>query len=671
MLLFLKILFPLILLGSHLFSASSIADIESYEVCGRINEVLQVHPSYREWNRDLVKRLFITFLREIDPMKVCFFKKEFDALLKSNDEHLQERVEELKRGDFSFFEKIFSSMPAKIARLQKIYSEIEENMQSTEPSNASIIAIDEWPEDDAALFNRIVEIDALQKRSIDHLTEIDQRNQAFYTIRKLREQYIQLMTPNPASDLFKKTFYTLFLKAFCQALDSESAFLSPREVQQLMMNFEQRLFGIGVILRDECDGLAVIEIIENGPSHQSKEILIRDKIIAVDGTPIIGMNVEDAVQLIRGVPKTSVQLTVIRSGSEGRSIVREITLIRDEVVLDPERVKSVIEECQDGSILSLQLPLFYQDDRSSSYQDLLSQIERAQKSHDIRGIVLDLRNNPGGFLPQAVMVAGLFLDKGIVVSVKDANGAIRHLRNADTRCIWDGPLIVLVSRMSASASEIVAQTLQDWGRALIVGDDRTFGKGSFQAFTHDEQRKSGQIYPKGEFKITLGRYYTVSGKSPQRTGVSADIEVPGSYRFRKIGEKFLLFPLTEDAISPNFIDRFDDFPFYERRLRSVLYADGKQERQVSFTQYLPKLQLRSFDRISKNSQYKEAIAAFYAFGDEEEVQVSKWRGFCDDKEVKNKLFADVVPDYQLKETLEILKDLIYYDSYGVDASMGG
>ena len=156
-------------------------------------------------------------------------------------------------------------------------------------------------------------------------------------------------------------------------------------------------------------------------------------------------------------------------------------------------------------------------------------------------------------LSQAVGVTGLFITKGVVVGIKDHTGSIQYLRDLDGKMLWDGPLIVLVNKASASASEIVAQTLQDYGRAIVVGDKNTYGKGSFQTFTLNTS-KEGSVNPEGEYKVTRGRYYTVSGKTPQLKGVEADIIVPGPLSEMELGEAFAKYPLENDSIKANYDD---------------------------------------------------------------------------------------------------------------------
>src|SRR6185503_13004300 len=191
-------------------------------------------------------------------------------------------------------------------------------------------------------------------------------------------------------------------------------------------------------------------------------------------------------------------LTLLREVG-GEEVTLCVEAMRDEVVIKEARLETFLIPFGDGVIAHCALHAFYQDPIHSSASDLAAELTRIQAKHKLRGVILDLRTNAGGILPQAVAVAGLFITKGIVVSIKDNDSKVEHLRNIDGKMAYEGPLVITTSKASASASEIVAQTLQDYGRAIIVGDEHTFGKGSFQTFTLDSG-SGGKVNPKGEFK---------------------------------------------------------------------------------------------------------------------------------------------------------------------------
>ena len=376
-----------------------------------------------------------------------------------------------------------------------------------------------------------------------------------------------------------------------------------------------------------------------------KELKVKDRIIAVDGEPVVGMDISDTVDLIRGEENTKVVLTVIREEvlPDGKKEEKklEIPIIRNKVVLTESRFKSSYEPYGDGIIGYLRLYSFYQDRESSSSSDLEKEIRKFKEEGHLLGVILDLRYNSGGLLNQAVNVTGLFITKGIVVSIKDENGNVQHLRALGGGMVWDGPLIVLINRSSASASEIVAQTLQDYGRAIIIGDDHSYGKGSYQTFTLSAGDNEA-VNPKGEYKVTRGRYYTVSGQTPQLNGVMSDIRVPGTLSESEVGERFSKYPLERDHIKSNYDDDLSDIPFLQRDKIRKLYKFGLQERLDTYQAYIEKLKVNSAFRIEASKNYQNFL-----------------------KEVRKKDDSDIANmekfgqnDLQLEEAYAIMEDLI-------------
>jgi len=407
-----------------------------------------------------------------------------------------------------------------------------------------------------------------------------------------------------------------------------------------MIEIDQRLFGIGAQLRDDLNGLTVVRLLDGGPAKLSKSLKIGDRIIAVNNEPIVGWEISDAVELIRGKEGTPVTLTLLREHTETKEKL-DVQIVRREIVLKETRYDVAIEPFGDGVIAHINLYSFYQDPKSSSTYDLKKIITELKAEHGphLQGILLDLRNNPGGHLPQAIGVTGLFINKGVVVSIKDNEGTVQTLRNLDSNKVWDGPLLVLTNRASASAAEIVAQTLQDYGRALIIGDDRTFGKGTYQTFTLDPSHH--KVNPKGEFKVTRGMYFTVSGKSPQLTGALADIEIPGAFTALDIGESFAKFPLEGDHIAAKFNDDLSDISPFQRRKIKMFYEKDLQTRLTTYEPYLDILKKNSSIRIQNNTNYQNFLKA-----------IEKDKASPDDIE----LFGQ--NDLQLEESYNVMKDLI-------------
>lgn len=405
----------------------------------------------------------------------------------------------------------------------------------------------------------------------------------------------------------EKIVLSQILKAFAASLDAHTTYFTPQEANQFMIQVQQRLFGIGAQLRDDLDGLTVTRILENSPASRSNLLKINDKIIAVNREPVIGMDISEAVELIRGEKNTPVRLTVLREGKEAKTLdTIEIELVRNEIILEDSRLETTLEPFGEGVIVTLHLFSFYQDQTHSAALDIQTALQQIQETHTIVGVLLDLRGNSGGLLSQAVAVTGLFIQTGVVASIKDQGGKLQHLRVLESNPAWEGPLFVLVNRASASAAEIVAQTLQDYGRALILGDDHTFGKGSFQTFTLDAVHHP-KVNPQGEYKVTRGIYYTVSGKSPQLIGVQSDMKIPGLLSELEIGEKYAKYPLDNDQIEPHFKDDLSDLSLFHRLQLGAAYKNHLQPKQDLYSPYLETLKKNADMRMNASKPYQNCL----------------------------------------------------------------
>ena len=559
-----------------------------------------------------------------------------------SEDLLQKIVEDYNNHQFQIFEKIQDAFIKAIKRRHLIEEKIDyKNL----PTHVRADEFKEmpWTKTEEELINRLRRIRSLQVETASKFNE-EMREKSMQRIAKRQLKYEEeMMLSNPLEK--ERLTLSQVLKATASALDAHSVYFTPGEATQFMINVQQRLYGIGAQLRDDINGFSIVKIVEGGPAALGKELKAKDRIVAVNGEPVVGMDIGDAVELIRGEANSPVILTIIRTTKnlDGSQIEEklDLTILRGEVVLKESRFKSSYEPFGEGIIGYLKLYSFYQDRDSSSAKDLEQEINKFKKEHRLQGIVLDLRYNSGGLLSQAVAVTGLFITKGIVVSIKDENGRIQHLRDLDAAMTWDGPLFVLVNRMSASASEIVAQTLQDYGRAIIVGD-HTFGKGSYQTFTL-ATTESDQVNPQGEYKVTRGRYYTVSGKTPQLVGVLPQLILPGPLSETEIGERYAKYPLENDFIKPNFDDDLSDVPFLQRDTIRRLYKFGLQEKLDTYNPYLPKLKENSLHRIAINKDYQNLIKEIKK---KEESDPDKVENFGQN-------------DLQLDETYNIMKDLIF------------
>jgi carboxyl-terminal processing protease len=377
----------------------------------------------------------------------------------------------------------------------------------------------------------------------------------------IRKRYRQFKTFMEDSD--EESVVDSFLSAFTRAYDPHSEYMTAARAEDFDISMRLSLVGIGAQLSSE-DGAAKIErIIPGGPADRDGRLKVGDRIIAVgqgDEEPVDVLHwpLYKVVRLIRGEKGTKVTLVYWPASDVSGATERRITLIRDEVRLEEQAAKSRVHTVPgpDGrprSLAVITLPEFYADFKARSGEgrrsatDVRKLLENLQATQRVDGVILDLRHNGGGSLPDAIEIAGLFIRSGPIVQVRDTRG-VQVLSDPDPDQVYDGPLVVLVSRTSASASEIVAAALQDYGRAVIVGDRKTHGKGTVQTLLPLDNRNPAL----GQAKITTAAFYRIAGGSTQLRGVSSDIVVPSVLDAMEIGEEFLPHALPWSAIDPAF-----------------------------------------------------------------------------------------------------------------------
>lgn len=598
----------------------------------KIEEILRAHATYHALTQELVQRSFENFMRELDPNYSYLIEPELVKWTKASPELLASALEGYKKEDFTLFEEAYDVMLKAIERRRNLEKKIAGTTPPSDVDSSEFIDMT-WVSTLEKLENRILRIKGLQLKTAERVLDAEAKKNYLSRLDKKRlAKEEELIASDPKTR--KQIVLSYVLKATSSALDSQTTYFTPSEANQFMIQVQQRLFGIGAQLRDDLNGFTIVRILENSPISHHPQIQLNDRIIAINHEPVIGQDITDAVELIRGPQGTSVTLTFLRKKEDKTEEKFDVQIIRGEIVLKESRLESTIEPFGNGVIGIIKLFSFYQDPKFSSGTDLLQALNKIKEEHNLKGIILDLRNNAGGLLPQAVSVAGLFIKKGVVVSVKDNTGFIQKLRNTESKAAWDGPLIILTNQTSASAAEIVAQSLQEYGRALIVGDPETYGKGTFQTFTL-EAAHYGRVNPKGEYKVTRGRYYTVSGKSPQLVGVSADIVVPGFFSTMDIGEKFSKFPLEPDQIESSFDDAFFDMA----SIHMPLYKYDLQPIMTTYQPYISILKENSAVRLKNNKNHQNFLEAL-------------------SKKDYSHLPKFGQNDLQLNEGLNIMKDLL-------------
>lgn len=442
--------------------------------------------------------------------------------------------------------------------------------------------------------------------------------------------------------------YGAFLNSYAQALDPHTTYFSTEDMEDFQIQMQLSLQGIGAVLRSKDGYTTVEEVVAGGAADRHGKLKPKDQIIAVAqgaGEPVdvIDMDLRDVVRLIRGKKGTKVTLTVLRKGETTQRL--RFTIVRDKIDLAEQAAQLSWREVKRGKktlkVAIIDLPSFYlgekQGDRSSA-EDMTRLVKEA-KSKGADAMVLDLSRNGGGVLNSAVQISGLFIERGPIVGVSAGNPKLRpRLLNDDDPAVhWDGPLVVLTSKVSASASEILAGALQDYGRAVVVGDTHTYGKGSVQ-----------QLHPLppgiGMLKVTTALYFLPAGDSTQSSGVTADVVVPSIFEPLEIGEKH-----QKNAMAPMSVKAF-----------STADVNEKGAWKKVSSQVVAGLKKKSARRIAKSAEFKK-LAKEIAKADSDDTTVklseilaegkSGQQDDDDDKPNKNEL------SLQAKEAAEIAADL--------------
>jgi carboxyl-terminal processing protease len=431
-------------------------------------------------------------------------------------------------------------------------------------------------------------------------------------------------------DAKKEEHYSSYLDSFARALDPHSSYLDNNSLEDFEIQMRLSLEGIGATLSSQ-DGFTVIEqLIPGGSADRSGKLKAKDKIIAVaqkegEFTNVIEMDLRDVVRLIRGPKGSEVRLKVLRKSANKENVRFELTLNRDKIKLEDEAASVTYHDKDVGGVKKkvalLNLPSFYSDNRKngrSAATDMKKLLKEA-KEQGADSIVLDLSNNGGGSLRDAVDIAGLFFSAGNVVKQSQRGATLsdqsfEELPDTDATVDWAGPLVILTSRVSASASEIVSGALKDYERAVVVGGDHTFGKGTVQSV---EYLPAGL----GAIKTTVGMFFTPGGKSTQHIGVSSDIVFPSTLSIDEIGEKTLDYSLPPKTIKP-FLSK------------AAYVTSGPSAWQSVSPSLVKKLKEKSEGRVVGSKEFKKI---------EEDIVKNKKRGklliagdLIHDKEAKDK-----------------------------------
>lgn len=587
-------------------------------------------------------KVYDQYLDGIDGGKRFLTQEEIEELLV----YRTELDEQLTDGQFVFFDKSLDLLNNSLNRAQGYYRAI-----LADPFDFTVneqIELDGDKREFAATEKALYEYwrkylkyetlerytDALEKKAEGDEELVDKSNEelevdARENVLKMFDRWFDRLMKLDREDRISH-----YLNAITSVFDPHTSYYKPIDKENFDIRFSGKLEGIGARLLAEDDYTKVTDVVVGGPAWKGKELDENDVIIKVaqgDDEPvdIKGMVLDDVVQLIRGDKGTEVRLTVKKvDGTE-----KIISIIRDIVILDERFAKSLILDgkTQGEKIGYVYLPSFYADFQDSNgrhcAEDVAKELEKL-KAEGVDGIILDLRNNGGGSLRDVVKMSGFFIGEGPIVQVKSRAYSAEVLTDVDPTVQYDGPLVVMVNNRSASASEILAAALQDYGRAVIVGSNSTFGKGTVQRFIDLDRTLRGfdNVKPLGQIKLTTQKFYRINGGSTQLRGVTPDIILPDNYSFIETGEKEQEYPLPWTEIAA--VD-------YKQNVLELSHMDKIRKRSK-----MRVAEDQNFDKISSNAarlkkvrdqtSYPLSLTAFQDVEERKEKDADQYKDLFDE-----------------------------------------
>lgn len=534
------------------------------------------HYDPKDLDDDFSKHVWENFIESLDPLKRYFLAEDIDDFRAYSlliDDQIRQK-------DLTFFDVVYNTYLERSEATKAYYREvlstpfdfsIQEQINTdyenlTYATSESILK-EHWRKQlkYTALSNLY---DLKQEQSdaremhpdsipTDEMRELSQMSSKALE-EKARQTTLSTLEDNYdfTDDLERKDYFAIYLNAIVSEFDPHTNYFAPPDRDRFDLRMSGKLEGIGARLQKKKDYITIVEVISGGPVWRGEHLEVGDALIKVkqededEAVSLVGMRVDDAVKLIKGPKGTKVTLTVKRvDGTIDEEIIE-----RDVVELAETYAKSTIID-RDGKRYGLiNLPAFYFDmtdyGERNAATDVRREIEKL-KTEQIDGLIMDLRNNGGGSLRTAVDIAGLFIENGPVVQVASNGSRKEVLKDRDNAIVWDGPLVLMINELSASASEILAAAMQDYKRGIVLGSAQSYGKGTVQNMIDlNRWLRNNDLGDMGALKMTTQKFYRVNGGSTQLEGVKSDVVMPDRYSYIEIGERDYDNPLPHDKISP-------------------------------------------------------------------------------------------------------------------------
>mgnify|MGYP001381629182 FL=1 len=526
----------------------------------------QAHYLDKEIDDNFSEKVFNTFLENLDPYKRYFYASDIEEF----SEYKYSIDDAFKNPNFDFFDLVYERYKERMSESEKIFNKILStpfDFSKDEVCECDFEVLD-YVQTNHELYDRwrkllkIYVIENYHNEIEDDLRKFEK--DSLFQIRNLdlieketRESLSETMIQNyrfVSEEMQRSDWLSVYINSFVSQYDPNTSYLDPESKDRFDVDMSGNYAGIGARLQKKIDKVEITEVISGGPAWRDNILEKGDAILKVrqddeeEPVSILTMRLSEAVKLIKGKKGTKVHLTVKKVDGS----ISEVTVKRDIVQLEETYIKSSIVEKNNNNYGIINIPKFYIDFDNQSNRDaakdLKTEIQRL-KEQGIKGLVIDLRNNGGGALKTVVDMAGMFIKNGPVVQVKYFDKEKQVLSDRDRSVLWTGPLVILVNEGSASASEILAAAMQDYKRAIIIGGNQTWGKGTVQnVFPLNRMVRGNTNGDLGALRYTTQKYYRINGGSVQLEGVKSDINVPYRYKYLDFGEKDSENPLEWDEI---------------------------------------------------------------------------------------------------------------------------
>ena len=638
---YLFLIIPLIFIG-FTFSDKKFSDPNKDRLLIEIVKyvVEKGHYNKIEINDDVSEKIFSSLINQFDSQKRFFLKSD----IKNFEKYKFDLDDQIKNYDLTFFNLVYETSKLRFEEIKKYYNEIIAN--PFDFNSKEILDLDFENKDYSKNKNEVKQrwrkqlkfstLDIALLKLGDSLDFIDDRvyNESLAIVKKNTEDFFEFY-----EDMDRDDWFSSYINSFLNQLDPHTFYFQPDDKERFDVNISGKFNGIGARLTKTEGTIKIVEIIIGGPIWKDKLLDVGDIILKVsqegeEPVDVVCVKLDDAIKLIKGPAKSYVTLSVKKMDGS----IKDVKIMRDLVELEEVYAKSTLISKENVNYGYISLPKFYVDfsdyKNRNSAEDVKNHIIKL-KNNGMQGLILDLRNNGGGSLQTVVDMTGLFIEKGPVVQVKSIGNRKKVLYDRNPEIVWDGPLVVLINEMSASASEILAAALQDYKRAVIIGSEKSFGKGTVQNIIDLNKFISNSNFDMGALKITTDKFYRINGESVQLEGVKSDVVIPDSYMYIFNGERDEKNPLQWDKIDAAYYTKWNGF-------KNMNFITSNAQNRINSNNY-HKLISKRAEWIKEQRDNKIIPLNF-----------SSYKDYTESNSKKNKLFESI-SDYSNNLNFKLLK----------------